>query len=65
MKKINRILKSVLFAIGSILLFSCEIGLGKAVDMEAPVITIKSPQPNAIVSKQLVIMLLTMKVLQN
>ena len=55
MKKINRILKSVLFAIGSILLFSCEIGLGKAVDMEAPVITIKSPQPNAIVSKQLVI----------
>lgn len=55
MKEINRILKSVLFAIGSILLFSCEIGLGKAVDMEAPVITIKSPQPNAIVSKQLVI----------
>ncbi len=55
MKKINRILQSVLFAIGSILLFSCEIGLGKAVDMEAPVITIKSPQPNAIVSKQLVI----------
>lgn len=55
MKKINIILKSVLFAIGSILLFSCEIGLGKAVDMEAPVITIKSPQPNAIVSKQLVI----------
>lgn len=49
-------LKSILFSIftASVIfaVASCEIGLGEAVDIEAPVVTVTSPEPTSAVPKE-------------
>lgn len=58
MKKftINSSLKTILFSIftASVIFAaaSCEIGLGEAVDIEAPVVTVTSPEPTSAVPKE-------------
>lgn len=47
------IIKISICLITAILSFaSCEIGLGEAVDLEAPVVTVKSPEPTSSVGKE-------------
>ena len=44
MKKINKFLS--IFALAAVLFTSCEVGLGPAVDMEPPVVTLTSHKDN-------------------
>lgn len=54
MKLIKDLLKTILVVFTSLLLVtSCEVGLGEAVDLEAPSINIETPAPTAIVQKDL------------
>ena len=52
-KVINKVLSIFLFC--GIVFTSCEIGLGKAVDMEAPEITIIYPESYASTPKDILI----------
>lgn len=47
-----KLLKGLFFTYILIICFSCEIGLGEAVDIEAPVVTVISPEPTSAVPKE-------------
>lgn len=56
MMKNNRFAKKLAITLTSLLLAaSCEVGLGEAIDITAPVVDVQSPAPMAIVQKDLLI----------
>ena len=56
MMKNNRFAKKLAITLTSLLLAaSCEVGLGEAIDITAPVVDVQAPAPMAIVQKDLLI----------
>ncbi len=49
-------MKTIFISLASLLFFSaCEIGLGEALDMEGPSVTLNAPNATAIVQKEFVV----------
>lgn len=56
MLKNRQIMKTIFISLASLLFFSaCEIGLGEALDMEGPSVTLNAPNATAIVQKEFVV----------
>lgn len=46
MKKINKIIKTIFSIFTLVILSSCQIGLGDAIDLQAPVVVLTSHKDN-------------------
>lgn len=56
MLKNRQIMKTIFISLASLLFFSaCEIGLGEALDMEGPSVTLNAPNATAIVQREFVV----------